>query len=198
MKNMCKKILTLIKRVILDLIRPKSIFGWKNAFKNYGLKGFLLDSILPVIISSMLCIIIYLKNIDIFFQLKHLIEVGINIVPAMVALILASYTIMLTFISGDTFSSVKSTQSGKNLIKALNASFAVCLLISTITIILMFIVSGIANMNIECLDSDIINYIAFFVLCYLLIYSISILIGITIDIFNCGQTILIDKGNESK
>lgn len=37
-----------------------------------------------------------------------------------------------------------------------------------------------------------------FVLCYLFIYSIAILIGITVDIFNCGQTILIKEKKQIK
>lgn len=37
---MSKCIATLIWRKITALFKPKSIFGWKSAFNNYGWKGF--------------------------------------------------------------------------------------------------------------------------------------------------------------
>lgn len=86
-----------------------SIFGWKAILRNYGWTSFWLDSILPLIVSLGLCILMYVKDADILLQLKHLVEVGISIVPAMVALILTAYTIMLTFIIGDILNSFKNT-----------------------------------------------------------------------------------------
>jgi hypothetical protein len=167
-----------------------SIFGWKSVLRNYGWKGILLDSILPVVISFLLCIIMYLKDVDIFLQLKHLVGVGISIIPAMVALILTAYTIMLTFIIGDKFASIKKTEEGKQLIQDLNSSFAACLFVSTIAIIAMIVISSIANMDIEIKESNVVNYPVYFFVCYLLVYSVAILIGIVIDIFNSGQTTL--------
>ncbi len=134
----------------------------------------------------------YLKEADVFLQLKHLVGIGISIVPAMVALILTAYTIMLTFIIGDKFTSIKKNDAGKKLIQDLNSSFAACLFVSTISIIAMIIVSSIANMEITIEHSNIVNYPIYFLICYLLVYSVSILIGIVIDIFNSGQTTLLD------
>lgn len=169
-----------------------SIFGWKAILRNYGWISFWIDSILPLTISLGLCILMYVKNADILLQLKHLIGIGISIVPAMVALILTAYTIMLTFIVGDKFTSIKKTKEGKKLIQDLNSSFAACLFVSTISIIAMIIVSCIANLGITTRYSNIINYPVYFGVCYLLVYSVSILIGIVIDIFNSGQTTLLD------
>lgn len=173
--------------------KPNSIFGWKNVFLHYGWRSIVLDSRLPIIISSFLCLIMYLKKVDIFFQLKHLVEVGISIVPAMVALILTAYTIIITFIIGDKFEAIKKTNNGKKLIQDLNSSFAACLFVSTISILVMIVVSNIANMNIQIQNPDIVNYLVYFLVCYLLTYSVSILIGIVIDVFNSGQTILLEK-----
>lgn len=132
------------------------------------------------------------KKCRYFLQLKHLVEVGISIVPAMVALILTAYTIMLTFITGDKFASIKKTENGKKLIQDLNSSFAACLFVSTLSIITMIIISNIANMDIEIKNPNTINYPVYFFVCYLLVYSVSILIGIVIDIFNSGQTSLLN------
>lgn len=172
--------------------KPNSIFGWKSVLHNYGWKGILSDSLLPIIISIILCVLMYWENVDIFMQLKHLVGVGISIVPAMVALILTAYTILLSFIVGDKFSSIKKTREGNKLIQDLNSSFAACLFISTISIIVMIIVSSIANMGISIEHSNRVNYFTYFSVCYLLVYSVSILIGIVIDIFNSGQTTLLE------
>ena len=171
--------------------KHESIFGWKSVINNYGWRGFFLDSILPLLVSLLLCFIMYCHCLDIFLQLKHLVDIGISIVPAMVALILTAYTIILAFIISDKFSSIKETEDGQNLIKNINSSFAACLFISTISIITMIIVSSISNMNIEITNPNLINYPVYFIVCYLLIYSVSILIGIVIDIFNSGQTSLL-------
>lgn len=178
--------------------KPPSIFGWKAILRNYGWTNFGLDSILPLIVSLSLCTLMYVKDADILLQLKHLVEVGISIVPAMVALILTAYTIMLTFIIGDKFASIKKMEEGRQLIQDLNSSFASCLFVSTISIIAMIIISSIANMGIAIEKPDIVNYPVYFLVCYLLVYSVSILIGIVIDIFNSGQTTLLDDGSNAE
>jgi len=174
------------------MTKSASIFGWKKVLYNYGWKGIIKDSILPIIISIILCVIMYLNDTNVYIQLKHIIGIGIAVVPAMVALILTAYTIMLAFIIGDKFTSIKKTDAGRQLVQDLNSSFAACLFVSTISIIAMIIISSIANMEIEFDKPNAINYPAYFFVCYLLIYSVSILIGIVIDIFNSGQTSLLD------
>lgn len=99
--------------------KPLSIFGWKAILRNYGWTNLWLDSILPLIVSLGLCTLMHVKDADILLQLKHLVGVGISIVPAMVALILTAYTIMLTFIIGDKFASIKKTEEGRQLIQDL-------------------------------------------------------------------------------
>ena len=47
-------------------------------------------------------------------------------------------------------------------------------------------------MGITIEKSNTVNYPVYFLVCYLLVYSVSILIGIMIDIFNSGQTTLLD------
>ncbi|MFZ4455478.1 MAG: hypothetical protein ACOYOT_04585 [Bacteroidales bacterium] len=173
------------------------LFGWKSVLQNYGLNGILVDSIFPIIISIVLCITMCLNDIDVYVQLKYVLGIGISVVPAMVSLILTAYTIMLTFIIGDKFSSIKKTKSGRKLIQDLNSSFAACLFVSIISIVAMIIVSCLVNMNIAIDNPCSINYISFFFICYLLLYSITILIGIVIDVFNSGQTILFDETDES-
>ena len=170
----------------------KYIFGWKAMLKNYGWSSFVKDSIAPLTISFILCLLMYIKDADIFKQLRHLVGVGLTIIPTILALILTAYTIILTFIIGGKFTSIKETEKGKELIEDLNSSFALCLIISTISIVVMVIISSIVNIEIEIKEPNCVNYPIYFLVCYLLIFSIVILFGIIIDIFNSGQTTLLE------
>jgi len=60
----------------------------------------------------------------------------------------------------------------------------------------MIIISSVANMEIAIKGPNAVNYPVYFLVCYLLVYSVSILIGIVIDIFNSGQTTLLDNDND--
>ena len=95
--------------------KPLSLFGWKAVLGNYGWTSIWQDSVLPFFVSLVLCVLMYVEDVDIFVQLRHLVGVGIAVVPAMVALMLTAYTIMLTFIIGDKFASIKKTEKGKQL-----------------------------------------------------------------------------------
>lgn len=48
-------------------------------------------------------------------------------------------------------------------------------------------------MKIAIKEADKVNYLVYFIVCYLMVYSVSILFGIIIDVFNCGQTTLIER-----
>ena len=170
--------------------QPK--FGWKSVFSNYKLKDFKQDSIIPIILSTIFCIILFINNSNILKQLNHLVEIGINIIPAMYALIIAAYTILLSFILSGKLSTITKDKKGEKLIKRLNSSFAACLFFTTISIIILISSSIILMTNIKvnlginyC---EILNYSAYFLISFLLFFSVSVLFGIVIDIYNCGQS----------
>ena len=79
----------------------------------------------------------------------------------------------------------------------MNSSFAICLIISTVSIIVMIVVSCVVSMDIKVQNPDVINYPVFFIICYLLVFSVSILIGIVIDVFNSGQTTLLENNDDN-
>ena len=56
----------------------------------------------------------------------------------------------------------------------------------------------IDNMGIVIKEPNTVNYPVYFLVCYLLVYSVSILIGIVIDIFNSGQTTLLDDDSNAE
>lgn len=167
----------------------KTIFGWKTVFQYYSLKDFFYDSIIPIVVAIIICFVIIISKSCVFDQLKHLVDVGISIIPSMIALLLAAYAIILTLLSSNEMSILKSTTDGKKLAKSINANFASCILISIITIIVLFIISSIANMNIRVEYSSWINYPTLFIVCFLIVFSVFFLINIVIDIFNSTQII---------
>lgn len=170
-----------------------SFFGWPAVWKSYGWRSFFKDSIIPFIISVILCYLIAQKEpLEIYQHLLHLVGLGVSIVPAMVALILAAYTFILAFIMGDKIAEIKKKEEGQILIKNLNSSFAACLFVTTTSMVVLIIVSCISNLELKFDFSVGINLSAYFIISYLLFYSVIILFGVIIDVFDSGQTTLLN------
>lgn len=174
-------------------IKRKSLFGWSNVFYNYSLLDFAKDAWMPFLIALVLLAVAMLNHTDMYVQVEKILDLGISIIPSMVALIVAAYTIMLSFILSDKVTSIKNKEGGADFIQSINSGFAFCLLISILTIIMMVLAKGICNMQVEVEPTlaDIINYVVYFLFSFLLGYSVFILIGIVIDIYNSGQTSLL-------
>lgn len=162
----------------------------------YGWKSFLKDSILPLIISCCLCIIQLLSNANIFDQLTHILSLGLAILPTMIALILAAYTIVISVFIKD-FKGIAQNTNGQQLIQSLNASFAACLFIATFTTIIIITASCIAHIGIVFEYSNTVNYSTYFIVCFLILHTLCSLSGIIIDIYNCGQAYTLNKDNPS-
>lgn len=181
--------------MLLNIMRTKrkSLFGWSNVFYNYSLLDFAKDAWMPFLIALVLLAVAMLNNTDMYVQVGKILDLGISIIPSMVALIVAAYTIMLSFILSDKVTSIKNKEGGADFIQSINSGFAFCLLISILTIIMMVLAKGICNMQVEVEPTlaDIINYVVYFLFSFLLVYSVFILIGIVIDIYNSGQTALL-------
>lgn len=181
--------------MLLNIMRTKrkSLFGWSNVFYNYSLQDFAKDAWMPFLIALVLLAVAMLNNTDMYVQVGKILDLGISIIPSMVALIVAAYTIMLSFILSDKVTSIKNKEGGADFIQSINSGFAFCLLISILTIIMMVLAKGICNMQVEVEPTlaDIINYVVYFLFSFLLVYSVFILIGIVIDIYNSGLTALL-------
>ena len=186
---------TTLLLMLLNIMRTKrkSLFGWSNVFNNYSLQDFKKDAWMPFLIALVLLAVAMLNHKDMYVQLEKILDLGISIIPSMVALIVAAYTIMLSFILSDKVTSIKNKEGGADFIQSINSGFAFCLLISILTIIMMVLAKGICNMQVEVEPTlaDIINYVVYFLFSFLLVYSVFILIGIVIDIYNSGQTSLL-------
>ena len=175
---------TTLLLMLLNIMRTKrkSLFGWSNVFYNYSLLDFAKDAWMPFLIALVLLAVAMLNHTDMYVQVEKILDLGISIIPSMVA-----------FILSDKVTSIKNKEGGADFIQSINSGFAFCLLISILTIIMMVLAKGICNMQVEVEPTlaDIINYVVYFLFSFLLGYSVFILIGIVIDIYNSGQTALL-------
>lgn len=166
----------------------KSEFGWGAVLRHYGFKSLLKDSVLPLCLSITILFLITINEVDVKSQLEKLLSIGFTIVPVMISLVLAAYAILLSYILSESVSKIIENDSGRDFIADLNSGFAAYLFISIITIVVMIVVSNVLEIGIECRYGDLINAMVYGIISFLLLYSVNVLIGVVIDIFNIGQT----------
>lgn len=170
--------------------KGQSSFGWDVIFSAYVWKDFGKDCIIPSIVSFVIGGALLYSNADILQQLLLLLDLGIAIIPTMVALMVAAYAIVLSFLTNEKFKMVAQTDDGKNLISQLNSGFASSLTVMAFTLFVLIIIVCFARLNIACCYADVVNMVAYFILCFLLVFTVSTLKNIIVDLFNCGQTVL--------
>ena len=166
----------------------KSEFGWSAVFRHYGVWSLFQDGAFPAIVSTGILILMFVYEVDFREQLENLLNIGFMIVPVMISLVLAAYAILLSYILSDSVSKVIENDDGKNFVADLNSGFASYLFFSVLAIVLMIITSCIKNIGIEYEYENAVNAGIYFILCFLLLYSVNVLVGVIIDIFNIGQT----------
>ena len=79
--------------MLLNIMRTKrkSLFGWSNVFYNYSLQDFAKDAWMPFLIALVLLAVAMLNNTDMYVQVGKILDLGISIIPSMVALIVAAF-----------------------------------------------------------------------------------------------------------
>lgn len=162
-------------------------FGWPSAFSHYTMSDVLKDSIIPVIIALVITAIIFIGEKDIITTIEKVSGIGLNITPAMVALILAAYTILITMYWAPICDKIKlDEKAGLPLLKGLNASFAITIRIATIGIVFLLATNSIGTISIP-ISANIANYLNTFILfltLYFIVFPICMLIDIAINIYN--------------
>ena len=173
------------------MAEKNSLFGWNAVFSHYSWKDFIQDGAIPFGLSVALCVSTLFSEKSIYELLKAILDVGLSVAPVMVTLIVAAYTIILSFLMSDKFAQVKDSETGKDFMRSLNSSFAMALFFTLLSVIVMIVVKCISDMQIKCKYAVAIDYTAYFSISFLLILCVYILYGIVIDIFNSGQTTLL-------
>ncbi len=166
-------------------------FSFYSIFVYYSVKDLIQDIIIPVIVATGLCLFIHISSCNIAEQLDKLVALGLDIVPAMVALLFSAYAIIITFFADKVFQSIKEKPKGKQLINTLNATFCLYLLVLVFGVLIMLLTSILSGLNLESDNATRINYIAYWIISFLLTYSVVTLFGIILDIYYCGKATLL-------
>lgn len=175
-------------QTIIIMNKNASKFGWKSLFSYYGFRGLMKDSWLPIIIATSICIGTYFSNKDSLEVLKTVTQLANEVVPAMIGLVLAAYTVLLTFFTGESFKKATETPKGRIFIKGINAGFAACLTFLAVSVLVSIMIAVCIEWEYTSEHADCYNLCALFGLSFLLSYAITSIFGIIIDIYNCGQT----------
>lgn len=165
----------------------KNNFGIKSLLNNYSFKDFIKDIIIPLIISVLLTMVSMCVVKDSFGLLSDVVDLALEIIPALFALLLTAYLFLLTFFQADKLHNLLSSQEGKELYLQLNSSFALCILVSVIALALSLVVYFVLKLDCFCIYADIINYGTIFILSLFLGFLVKIQFDIVIDLYNCGQ-----------
>lgn len=176
----------MLTKIIMS--KNASEFGWKSLFCHYGFSGLLKDCLLPIIIAMSICVGTCLSNKDSIDILKSVTQLANEVVPAMIGLVLAAYTVLLTFFTSESFKKATETAEGRKFIKGINASFATCLTFLAVSVLVSIMTAVCIEWEYTSEYAEFFNLCALFGLSFLLSYAIISIFGIIIDIFNSGQT----------
>lgn len=171
-----------------------SKFGYLHLITAYGLKGFILDSIVPVLLALSAVIVAIVFEADPLSMLKRIVDIGLQIVPSMVALVLAAYTIVLSFILSDRVKNIiKGNKTNQDFIENLNSNFAVFLIASSAALLFLIGTSYVSTLNVAYNYANVINLFVLFIVIYFLLFSLWLIFAIIIDLYNIGQTVFFDQ-----
>lgn len=162
-------------------------FGWPSAFKYYSTRDIIKDFRIPGLISLLIMLVIACRDCDLVVIIGRISEMGLSVVPAMVALILAAYTILISMYWAPICDKLKSDEeTGLPLLKGLNASFAITIRYATIGIVFLFSVFCIGEIQVSAPENVLIacNLLIIWCVVFFVIFPIYMLIDIAINIYN--------------
>ncbi|MFG5859277.1 hypothetical protein LDB17_13850 [Dysgonomonas sp. Shenzhen-Wh21] len=164
-----------------------SEFGFNAIFKGYTLYDFICDALFPAILGIALIITCTVTKADSLNIILTTTDLSINILPAILGLIVAGYTILVSFYWSDTAVKVKSLNKGSALLKSMNSDFALVILFIILSLLYSIVLKIIISLEISFVYHDIVNYASLFALLFLLFFSLKILKDVVVDTYNIGQ-----------
>lgn len=165
----------------------KNNFGIKGILQHYSFIDYLKDIIIPFLFAVAIVLFAIYKKYDSLRLLVNVIDIALDIVPALFSLLLTAYLFLLTFMQTEKLRVLFSSDKGKQLLLQLNSSFALCVLTSAISLALVMVIYFVVKLEFLCVYADLINYFTIFIVSILLGFLIKIQFSIVIDLYNCGQ-----------
>jgi hypothetical protein len=162
-------------------------FGWRSVINYYTIDDLLTDSLIPVIISIIITGLTFFSDIDSFNILMHIVNISLDLLPNILVLLVAGYTILISFYWSGISRELNHSAEGKSLLNSLNASFAAAIFIVLTSLFLTLIVKLISALEFSCYFGSIINMITLFVLVFFLFFALMIIKDAVVDIYNIGK-----------
>lgn len=186
-------------------------FGLLGIFRKYFPKDFFLDLIAPMIIGVIIVGIQSAYPKTTYSNLITLLNYAIVYLPAMAAIILTAYTMMVSALkSSFDFDQLKKNLGFENiqdgnhpqlddseitdlldkavsLKSSISASFAANIIISISCLLICMIMYIVGLMQITSEYDEIINLISLGIVVMVIIYPISAIIGVVSDMFSISQ-----------
>lgn len=164
-------------------------FGWPAVRQSYNFCDLVNDSWFPLLLSLIITFIRRNENSDMLDALHKIAGLGLTVVPVMLTLLLAAYTILMTMYWNPICEKMKSSERGIKLLKGLNASFAVAIRVIALGVLYLFIVNSVDTIYIQMSTSicEVINSIYYCMALYFIFFSICILKDIVINIYNIAS-----------
>lgn len=178
--------------------KKNSDFGSKAILKKYTFCDLFKDSLCPAILSGIFIVICIFFDAESLVILSKALNLSLDVLPAILGLIVAGYTILVSFYWSDTAEKVKELSKGPELLKALNADFALVIILIILSLVYAILGELIINLNIPFKSHNVINYIALSIILYLLFLSLKLLKDVVVDIFNIGQLSIKLKNNNNQ
>lgn len=165
----------------------KNNFGIKGMLQYYSFIDWIKDVVIPFFCAVVMILFAIYQKDDSLNLLIDLVDIALNVVPALFSLLLTAYLFLLTFMQTDKLRLLFGSDNGKKLLLQLNSSFAICVLTSAITLALVLMIYFVVKLELSCIYADVVNYFTIFVVSVLLGFLIKIQFSIVIDLYNCGQ-----------
>ena len=175
-----------------SMIQAKDIMGLKGIFARY-LKNILSDLVFPFVGTLALMFIAWKMDIYSPIVLKEAINVGMDVIPVLLSVLVAGYVLLLTIYFSGNISIFKERKMGRDLLYDISANYAFCILSSILALILTMVVSFFFNLNLESPYHAYINYSCSAGLYLLLFFTLKNLKDLVLALFNFGQSFIFEK-----
>lgn len=173
------------------------IFGWHSVVKRYA-KEWKWDVIIPLIITILLLALAFLIRVPSNMLVSESISVGLLVIPAFLAVLVAGYVLLLTIYFSGNIDLFLEKDEGKDLLYRISANYAFCIVNAIIGLTLTIVVSFIFHLNIQVTHPGWMNYPACGAIYVFILFTLKNLKDLVVALFDFGQTFIFSKELKGK
>ncbi len=173
-------------------IDPTKIFGLRGIWSRYY-KEFFKDMLWPIVFSIIL--IYFARHYRIYspLVLQEAIKVGIAIIPVLLSVLVAGYVLLLTIYFSGNIENFKSKKKGQDMLYAISANYALCIINSIIALVITIIISFFFQMELTSKYHTYVNYTCSAIVYVLLFYTLKNLKDLVLSLFDFGQSFIFER-----